>query len=277
MRSIFLFLCTIACIGKTLSQNRFYLRPAAEAKAYMSHSDAGHLIRTPYYEYRINRIGLLGGLELGLMAGYRFNKNKTLIETGIRTENSESGWNLFFLDYAVDPRNSNNAYSYTSYCGTAGGSVGKKIPIIFSTQLKQWNIHLYRPTSFSLYCNLVTGINYFYQHTGVVPFNFGGKTTMLSPTVLMDAQPTTYALRSHAILYEAGLSFDLRKRQREWFTLTLYYMRGFNNLSVEMLDITLTDTGTNAVEKYHYNSYGQGTALLLEISKKIFFSKAKRE
>jgi hypothetical protein len=276
MRNIFICLFLIPCFKNTFSQSRVYLRPTVETSGVLS-SHAGKVIRTPYYEYKIDRIGLLGGVELGLMAGYRFNKERTLIETGIRRQGSGSGWSLTFLGYAVDPQNNNHAYSYTFHFGSAGGSIGTKIPVIFSTQIKHWDVHIYKPTPFSVHCNLIVGVNFFNQRTGESGFNFGGRASMLSPTILMHAEPSAYAIRARSTLYEAGLSFDLRKRQREWFTLTLYYMRGFHNLSVEMLDITLTDITTNSVETHHYNSYGQGSAILFEISKKLFFTKIKEQ
>ena len=276
MRSLFLFLSITICLGVANSQNRFYLRPTVEVKAFISNAGQKPTISSPYYEYQIQHIGLLGGLEIGLMAGYKFNKGRMRIETGIKGENSQSGFKLGYLDYGVSPYW--GAVSYPKHPGVAGGSAGRKIPVLFSTQLKHWDVHIYKPTAFSVNCNLLIGINFYHQY--IDTSSFGGynvSNTMLTSTIHIYAYENTYTVYSRSVLYQAGFSFELLKKQKEWFMLTLYYMHGFRNLSVVKLDVTLTDINTKIVERYHHDSYGRGSGILLEISKKIFIPKTKKQ
>ena len=275
MRSLFFFLFTFAFLDSVSSQNRFYLRPTIEVKAFISKGGQKPIIPSPYYEYQVERIGLLGGLEIGLLAGYKFNKGRTSIETGLKGENSESGWILSFLRYQGGTNS--KFFSYTTGIKVAGGSAGRKIPVLFSTQLKRWDVHIYKPTAFSVNCNLLVGINFYHQYTDSSSLSNFSDTSMVAPTTILYAESSTYTVHSRSVLCQAGFSFELLKKQKEWFMLTLYYMHGFRNLSVEKLDVTLTDINTKVVERYHHDSYGRGSGILLEISKKIFIPKTKKQ
>ena len=273
MQNVCLLFFILIYSGNLFSQNRFYIRPVLNTNAYMSYSNPNHKLNPSYFEYKIKRPGYLAGMEGGGMAGYQFNKKRNTLEIGFQQSSVMSGYALYFLlydDYSPDP------IYYSSSMGSQSGAVGSKIPILMSTQIIKWDsLYLYRPTTFSLHCNLIVGINY-YQQNG--EFSSTGRTVvMLSPTISMDVKDAMYAGKWRAVLYEAGLSFELRKKQREWFTFCFYYHQAFRELSQIYTTITITDIANNKIEEYSYSSLSRGSSIYFEISKKFFVTKIKRK
>jgi hypothetical protein len=230
-----------------------------------------------WFEYKIKPFIWTKGLDFGITLGYLCNRNRTCIETGIRQSRAESGWELSFWEYTPSPVGTG---TYTkSHLVVQHGVKQIKIPILFSTQIAYWDsLKLNKAQAFSLHCNFIAGINIVRQeYLNVYKTE---ETRILSPITLMSVHYRKYAWDApHYILPEIGFSLELRKRKQEWATVTFYYLLRPSRfgLSGQDIDIDITDTSTNKNIDYGYLLAGRGDGFLLEISKRIFFSKTKKE
>lgn len=276
MLRLFFCLLIVTCFGRTFSQNRFYLRPVIDSKICKANSDFVKPISPHYFEFKFKPFVWTGGLDLGLMIGYQFNKNRTRIETGLQQMRTVSAWELSFSEYI--PASNGGAF-IKSNLGSIGGPRGILFPALLSTQIFYWDsLKLNRAKSFSLHCNLLLGINVYHKNERKYLYTID-KSVLLSPTTNMTVESYRYYAPSpRYIIPEFGLSLDVRKKQKEWFTLAMYYMLriGRYGLTSQHLFARITDVSAGSSILYHYALSSRGNGLIIEISKKIFYPTPKR-
>jgi hypothetical protein len=277
MRSIFLFLFLTTCFGRAFSQNRFYLRPAVETGYCKTHPLRSSL-SPPWYKFKTKRFVWTQGVDVGIILGYQFNKNRTCLETGLRQASAVSDWELSFLEY-IPSANGGGTYS-NSHLAFRDGVQGIKISILLSTQVCSWDsLKLNKPRSFSLHCNFIMGINiHRKKYQSYLPKI--DKTVMLSPDTLMNVQSYTYSgYAPHTILPEIGLSVELRKQQQEWGALSVYCLLSVGRHPSwglgQSISMKVTDVTTNRSLSYSNDSGSGGNGVCVEISKKLFYPKKR--
>jgi hypothetical protein len=279
MRKAFLFLCITTCFGSVFSQNRFYLRPVIET-LYCKASRAQTLLNPAWFEYKTKPYLWTRKADIGIMLGYQFNKKRTCIEAGIGQARAAFGWELSFLEYT--PSTAGTGTYTRVHLNEQDGVKGIKIPVLLTTQLFYWDsLKLNKSRDFSLHCNFIIGISIHRQkYKGIL--HKASRNYMLSPGTLLNVHSYTYSgYAPHTVLPETGFSLELRKRQKEWATLTFYCLLrvgrhgSFGKGQVLIMDIT--DISTNQITTYGYGSSSLGNGLLVEISKKLFYPKRKRE
>ena len=253
------------------------MRPVVGTKACISYSEFGKPISPFYFDFKIKTFAWTERMDIGVMAGYRFNKNRTQIEFGIRQSSEVSGWELAYSEYV--PSSSGSGDFINSRISAKNGPEGIIIPFLLSTQIAYWDsLKLNKASTFSLHCNFIFGINIYHRDKIYRSDNTYG-TAMISPVIHMKIEAATGAYKApHYILPELGFSLALRKKQKEWATIACYYMLriGRHGLFGQHISIYIADSSTGNSIRYNYDSSGRGSGLLLEISKKIFYPQPKR-
>jgi hypothetical protein len=262
----------LLCFGRLFAQNKVYIKPIFENTSYISHNSK-HKIITPEFEYGIMPIIIHSGVDIGIAVGCSFGSGKYTLEVGIQQSMAGSGIYFKPIYYRTYIYNSKRyAYYSTSLADAALATAGTKIPIRFSYRLFNKPIHVYKPTAFSISGYTIGALHYYHQFIGDNTQIILNRTFMTSPVHKTNITASANWLKSRTAMLEVGMGFEFCKRKREWLSLSITYLRGFKNLMVNRVRITVSDTVSGINQTYSDNVYGNGTALIVSLSKKIFIS-----
>ncbi|MBK7129352.1 MAG: hypothetical protein IPM74_07430 [Crocinitomicaceae bacterium] len=277
--SIFFSLICCFQVEDAFAQKSFYIRPWFESKTSFGSTnwqknsfkdnpyqgDAPFVLQNKDVMWQHN----LSPIHLGIGFGYEFPNEKMSVEFNVSQDGSKSGYQLFFNGY-------DSTFGYSS------GVLESHAGISFTRFSLQVTTKLFETEKSVLSIHLIGGLSYGITKKGDPLKNLIPEQTtfQIEPSTSLDLNSGLYLLNQKVFLWQLGLAGRVNlikegEEKFELFTFSIYYIHGERPFSVKPVTIHVVEN-QNQMGTYNFNSYGYGSGLNFQISRKIHFSFGKK-
>ncbi len=277
--TIILFLFISLTFGQVFAQKSFFIRPIIESKTSFGSSswhktsfmnmpyfgDAPFVLQSKDLIWQNN----LSPIHIGLGFGYNFPNEKISVECDFSQDGTQSGYQLFSNKY--DPEFGYGAGILGSHAGISFTRITLQFMAqCFETKKQMFTIHFFGGISYGM-----TG--------GGDPLKnlIPEQTTMqIEPNTYLEVNSGLYSLNERAFFWQLGIAGEVNRMKEgkakvELFTFSIYYIHGKRPLSVKPVTINVIENN-NLIGSYNYNSYGNGSGINFQVSRKLQFNLGKR-